>query len=622
MRRTPVLRLPYEIAADLAIATSEGGPNQEKGFCPFFQHTCNCGGGRGRKEAGTSERWRRRGESRRRCYRGGCRTTGVEVALPTEAALLRRGSPYGGSRMGEEYIARCLQKGGGGDLNITTAATMEEDASSKEKNGQQRGRKRPRMQEPEGTQQGGRDRLSSLPDAILQSILSLLPVKYAVRATFLSRRWRHLLPTVDLLDLSPAALSGEGELINAGDWISAAWQAIESNRSPVRRCKITNPGGGPPAGEGYFGRWVRALAHRDVRELEMADVRDTPWVEAWDAAAVLSRCRALRRLELLNCSLQLSGTHIPFRIASCDGTHLPPRCSAVRCRALRELRLERTALCDHFLQAIVANCRLLQKLELVCCTGAWTYRIEPAPQLRSLLLAATGRTRAIVVDAPRLRTLRLQLRPQMERLEIRSPTLRELQLHLLLGWRPEIYRRMAPVLGELLRGAGAGLTRLTLRGMSANCLSMSTEEGFVIPRFHRLRKLFISITLVYDRHSLFLATLLENCECLQQLNITIARRPDRLADTPLNGIHGEKLKQSRCLNHHLKKITMSGFTASGYQLELAGFFLREAKVLQRMTLTLGSKCSEAEVAAARGLSPSSSQVRLVVKLQAGRRRRG
>ncbi|MQL90802.1 hypothetical protein Taro_023415 [Colocasia esculenta] len=520
--------------------------------------------------------------------------------------------------------------------NSTTAATMEEDASSKVKNGQQRGRKRPRMQEPEATQQGGRDRLSSLPDAILQSILSLLPVKYAVRATFLSRRWRHLLPTVDLLDLSPAALSGEGEL-DAGGWISAAWQAIESKRSPVRRCKITNPGGGPPAGEGYFGRWVRALADRDVRELEMADVRDTAWDEAWDAAAVLSRCRALRRLELLNCSLHLSGTHVPFRVASCDGTQLPPtRCSAVRCRALRELRLERTALCDHFLQAIVANCPRLQKLELVCCTGAWTCRIEPAPQLRSLLLAAAGRTRAIVVDAPLLRTLSLQLRPQMERLEIRSPTLRELQLHLLLGWRPEIYRRMAPVLGELLRGAGAGLTRLTLRGMSANilppspsacacmqCLSMSTEEGFVIPRFHRLRKLFISITLVYDRHSLFLATLLENCESLQQLNITIARRPEggRRPD-PLNGIHGEKLKQSRCLNHHLQKISMSGFTASGYQLELAGFFLREAKVLQRMTLTLGSKCSEAEVAAARGLPASSSQARILVVKQAGRRRRG
>ncbi|MQL94655.1 hypothetical protein Taro_027311 [Colocasia esculenta] len=53
------------------------------------------GGGRPRWRcrlvASTCERWRRRGESRR-CYcRGGWWTTGVEVALPTEAALLRRG---------------------------------------------------------------------------------------------------------------------------------------------------------------------------------------------------------------------------------------------------------------------------------------------------------------------------------------------------------------------------------------------------------------------------------------------------------------------------------------------------------------------------------------------------
>ncbi|MQL91610.1 hypothetical protein Taro_024231 [Colocasia esculenta] len=45
-----------------------------------------------RQVAGTCERWRRRGQSRRRCCRGGCRTTGVQVALLTEAVLLRRGT--------------------------------------------------------------------------------------------------------------------------------------------------------------------------------------------------------------------------------------------------------------------------------------------------------------------------------------------------------------------------------------------------------------------------------------------------------------------------------------------------------------------------------------------------
>ncbi|GMJ11503.1 hypothetical protein like AT3G59200 [Hibiscus trionum] len=45
------------------------------------------------------------------------------------------------------------------------------------------------------------DRISSLPDAILCRILSFLGTKDAVRTSILSRRWRHLFPSVSILDI-------------------------------------------------------------------------------------------------------------------------------------------------------------------------------------------------------------------------------------------------------------------------------------------------------------------------------------------------------------------------------------------------------------------------------------
>ncbi|MQL83825.1 hypothetical protein Taro_016330 [Colocasia esculenta] len=86
------------------------------------------GGGRPhwrcRLVVGTCERWRRRGESRRRYCRGGWRTTGVERGVRMEATLLRRentgvkvelrrGSPCKGSRMGEEVRNGCRRRPNG-----------------------------------------------------------------------------------------------------------------------------------------------------------------------------------------------------------------------------------------------------------------------------------------------------------------------------------------------------------------------------------------------------------------------------------------------------------------------------------------------------------------------------
>ena len=69
--------------------------------------------------------------------------------------------------------------------------------------GMPRGGKAARNASAAGAGRGG-DRISALPDAVLQHVLGFLPVREAVRTCVLARRWRHLwrsLPCLRVVDV-------------------------------------------------------------------------------------------------------------------------------------------------------------------------------------------------------------------------------------------------------------------------------------------------------------------------------------------------------------------------------------------------------------------------------------
>ena len=55
-----------------------------------------------------------------------------------------------------------------------------------------------------GSSAGGPDRLSSLPDCLLHTIMSFLQARQAVQTCMLSTRWRHLWRSVPCLDIDLA----------------------------------------------------------------------------------------------------------------------------------------------------------------------------------------------------------------------------------------------------------------------------------------------------------------------------------------------------------------------------------------------------------------------------------
>ena len=185
------------------------------------------------------------------------------------------------------------------------------------------------------------DRISLLPDCVLGSIVSLLPVKNAAATMALSRRWRPLWPSLplelDVDDHSP----GTGRLISGAlSSHGAATVPIRRFRADTHKDETTRP-------------WLQALEGRRVDgSLVIRFAPDGPWPVLppylLRASTGGGTGAALRRLELGWCALHPRTT---------DGTPNFP--------SLVSLRLSSVVIREAALHRLIAGCPSLRELRLV-----------------------------------------------------------------------------------------------------------------------------------------------------------------------------------------------------------------------------------------------------------------
>ncbi|TVU03695.1 hypothetical protein EJB05_50759, partial [Eragrostis curvula] len=114
----------------------------------------------------------------------------------------------------------------------------------------------------DGGGEAGVDRISDLPDAILGSIVSLLPTKDAARTQAIATRWRHIWLAaplnLDHADLPPGVVS----------------RIILAHEGPGRRfCLRSNQAWAWP---NLFNFWLRSAALDKLQELELRDGLSRP----------------------------------------------------------------------------------------------------------------------------------------------------------------------------------------------------------------------------------------------------------------------------------------------------------------------------------------------------------
>ncbi|KAK3163533.1 hypothetical protein QOZ80_1AG0004930 [Eleusine coracana subsp. coracana] len=224
------------------------------------------------------------------------------------------------------------------------------------------------------------DRLSSLPDDLLHSILLGLPLKHAARTTALSRRWAPL--WLSALASSPDLDFTDGDFVNEQTPASAA--------ATVARCLEIHAEHGPPlhafrvALDGTPGGeverdvivgWVVSAVARGAREVEV-DLTPT-------------RRKGAHHLQDDPVFLELPGdafqTETSLARLSLDRFSLRavPR-GAPGLAGLRSLSLSRADVTDDAVNAVVSTCRLLEFLGLRSCHLLSSVRITAGDNLRRL----------------------------------------------------------------------------------------------------------------------------------------------------------------------------------------------------------------------------------------------
>ncbi|KAJ3684872.1 hypothetical protein LUZ61_014036 [Rhynchospora tenuis] len=224
------------------------------------------------------------------------------------------------------------------------------------------------------------DFISALPNELLSSILSFIPVKDAARTSVLSSRWRHLWKE------APLRLDDASIEPNNLEWsCKAVSKIILDSHGPIdtlRLSRFTKSNLYPA-----LGRIVESVTtQRGLRELTLlADVDfENHYVLPWS----LLCCNSLRQLSLRGCEFP-SPLFLPVSIFP----------------NLKVLRLTRVELSNDTLQVLLSKCLSLETLHFISFAGLHCISIS-SPSLRNLVWHTSFALHGLIIkDVPNLESL-------------------------------------------------------------------------------------------------------------------------------------------------------------------------------------------------------------------------
>ncbi|ESQ47208.1 hypothetical protein EUTSA_v10028269mg, partial [Eutrema salsugineum] len=379
-------------------------------------------------------------------------------------------------------------------------------------------------------------RLSDLPDELLLTILSLLPIEVAVSTSVLSKRWKFLwmsLPKLEYSTRNHPDSAALGEFIYKHLSLHRA-PAIESLRLDLS----------PHINPEDIKRWVRIAVSHNVRELNITYDSDNGNI----FPGSFYTCNSLVVLELGYVTLM----DVP---------------SSVCLPSLKTMELECLVYANQeSLQRLLSICPVLEELS-VRLGGAGDINMRKfsivVPSLRSLslLMFDLWWLNAYVIDTPSLEYFKLGDRINMEHYsEFNMPKLREAYVD-------------APFLD--LNGLITSITsvkRLTL------CSVHEYGEGFVLKHLEHL-KLCECKNDSLDN----LGELLKGSPTLRVLDICVLKDHDNHGLDEYSGFWNQPSRVPECLLSSLQILNWSRYFGRPHDRKIAVYILRNACRLKTAT---------------------------------------
>lgn len=227
------------------------------------------------------------------------------------------------------------------------------------------------------------DLISTLPDAILGSIISLLPTVDGGRTPVLSRRWRHLWRSAPLNFEVRTRTPGVPVATSSPVSPAAIFKIISQHPGPARRFYFNC------RGAGYLYRntqsWLRSPALANLQELDLS------YAEPRLLASVV---------------LCFAATLLVAKIEHCDFPDeiVPP----MNFPLLTKLTLSNVSVSEDVFHRLLSGCHALENLYVAKVRAGGCFRVS-SRTIKSITFGHSSSEKAelVIEDAPRLLSLLL-----------------------------------------------------------------------------------------------------------------------------------------------------------------------------------------------------------------------
>ncbi|KAB5526782.1 hypothetical protein DKX38_020629 [Salix brachista] len=379
------------------------------------------------------------------------------------------------------------------------------------------------------------DRISSLPGHVLDQILSVLPIRDAVKTSSLSSKWRYKWSHIPHLvfDTQCASITSEDQTTVKNKLVSIIDHVLLLHNGPIYKFKLSHR---DLLGVSDIDRWILHLSRGSTKEFVLEIWKG----QRYRLPSCLFSFENLIHLELFNCLLKPPSAFKGFR-------------------NLKSLHLQHVTLSLEAFENLISRCALLERLTLMNFDGLTHLKIN-APNLQFFDVGG------VFDDVSFENTLLL--------------TQVTIALYENVKNDQNVCRRSSSKLLSFFVNL-PHIRRLKLHNYFLKNLAMSKIPSTLPKSWVDLNYISIHINFNDFEESSVAFCLLKSCPNLQEIEM-LGRPEEQAVVKPLTGCWGDDNWKS--LFGQLRQVKIAGISGTRSELDCIKFLLSNSPVLEQMTV--------------------------------------